>query len=83
MAKRPGQVEYMRLKSLLLKDKVSAPAHLAAVIKSDIFTVLQNYLEVVPDDLEVNLDSADGFFKLHITAKSRRIKQVGALPKEI
>lgn len=83
MTSKPGQVEFMRLRKLLLKDKVSTPDCLKGVIKSDIYTVLTNYMELNPDELEVEIAEGDGKFCLNITAYTKRFKQLGALPCEV
>lgn len=78
---KAGEVELTRLKSLLLKDKVSTPNHIAEVIKSDIYSVLSNYMELFADDLSVSIDCDEQGFVVDINAKTARFKQIGALPK--
>lgn len=78
---KAGEIELSRLKNLLVHDKVSTPNQLTDVIKSDIYSVLSNYMELYSDDLKVLVDADEKGYHLMISAHTNRFKQVGMLPK--
>lgn len=74
-------IELSRLKSLLMQDKASTPDRLTEVLKSDIFSLLKNYMDLYPDDLKILIDTDDKGYHLIISARTNRFKQIGMLPK--
>lgn len=76
-----NNVELMRLKSMLISDKVSAPSELCSLIKSDVYVLLANYMELKPENILVDQTIEDNGFCINIKAKTERLKQFGALPK--
>lgn len=83
MLKKSADIELNRLKSMLLKDKVSTPTHISEVIKSDIYDILANYMELFSEDLKVDIECDERSFIVNIKARTARFKQIGALPKQI
>ena len=77
MAKKAGVVEYGRLRSLLIQDKVSTPTQVAALIKSEVYAVLGNYMELFADDLDVLIDCDERGFHVVIDAHTLRFKALG------
>jgi len=73
--------EYVRLKNLLLQDKVSAPQQFADAIKSDVYKLLGGYMDLYAEDLKITIASDENGFQVNITARTDRFKQIGLLPK--
>lgn len=66
-----------RLEKVLVKDKTEDPKKLAEIIKSDIYILLQNYMEL--KNLDVNFDVDIEGYTLNIKAEAKRIKTFGIL----
>lgn len=72
-----------RLKNVLISDKQFSPEKIQKVLKSDVYALLTNYCELMPDDIDVNVEVLDnGTFKFVIEASSNRLKIFGSLPDE-
>ena len=69
-----------RLKTVLIKDKEQSPYHVLNVLKSEIYYILKNYMEILNDEIDVsfNLNSA-GNYTLSIFADVKRLKRVSAI----
>lgn len=78
---KAGEIEFLRLKSLLVSDKVNTPTQFSDVIKSDVYGILNNYMELTPDDLDVKIDADENGFRVVMTARTNRFRQIGTLPK--
>ena len=69
-----------RLKNVLVSDKQDNPLKVVKVIKSDILKVLQNYMNISSEDLDVNITVDEyGNFIFTSYAKVRRLKSLGAI----
>ena len=69
-----------RLQSVMMTDRVSGIETLLTVLRSDIYGLLENYMYITPDDVELVLDAeADGNFTLHITARTGHLIDPGKL----
>ena len=73
--------ELLRLKSMLITDKVNVPNELCSLIKSDVYVLLANYMELKPENIIVDQAIEDNGFCVTIKARTDRLKQFGALPK--
>lgn len=82
MYNKAGEIEYGRLKKLLLQDKVNTPDRLTDVLKSDIFAVMKNYMDIRSEDVKVVIDADDKGYHVIISARTNRFKQIGILPKK-
>ena len=77
----PSSVGMSRLKKVLINDKHFDPARLNAIIASDVYQVLNNYFEVRPEDIGVQIAFDDkGEYVIRIKAFSNRVKVLGILP---
>jgi len=67
-----------RIKKVILQDKTGAPEQVLAVLKSDLYELLDGYFEVNPQSvsLEVEVDEY-GFYRIAIGAKAFRVRAVG------
>lgn len=81
MMKINSNIELMRLKSMLISDKVSVPNELCSIIKSDVYILLLNYMELKPENIIVSQTIEESGFCITIKARTDRLKQFGALPK--
>lgn len=81
MYKKAKDMEYKRLKSLLIQDKANAPNQLSDVLRSDIYTLLKNYMEITPSNLKIYFDADEKGYHVIISARTNRFKQMGTLPK--
>lgn len=69
-----------RLKNVLVSDKQDNPLKVVNVIKSDILKVLQNYMNISSEDLDVNITVDEyGNFIFNSYAKVRRLKSLSAI----
>lgn len=70
-----------RLKKVLISDKHFNPEAIKKVVKSDIYYLLNNYAEILPDNLDFNIEiNEQGDYIFKIVAKCSRIKIFGSLP---
>ncbi len=82
MNNKSGEIELQRLKNLLKQDKVNTPDRLTEVIKSDLFGVLKNYMEIRGEDVKVMIDADDKGYHVIVSARTNRFRQIGMLPKK-
>lgn len=72
-----------RLKHILIADKHFDPQRLKQVIKSDIFAVLRDYMELESDKLFIDIElNSNGEYHLKVDAIANRLKIFGSLPDE-
>lgn len=65
----------LRLKKVLLNDKINMPNGLIKLIKKDITTILDSYFEFHENNLKIEVDSdTEGLYDISIKAKAQRIK---------
>jgi septum formation topological specificity factor MinE len=82
MNNRMSEIELNRLKNLLKQDKVNTPDSLTDVLRSDLYAVLRNYMEIRSEDLKVIIDADDKGYVIIISARTNRFKQIGMLPRK-
>lgn len=72
-----AQKSIMRMKNILKQDKESLSLPLLNMIKSDVYGVFSNYININPEDIEIKyfVDS-DGFYDFELKMKASRIKKV-------
>lgn len=65
----------LRLKKVLLNDKINMPNGLLQLMKKDIGSVLDGYFEMDKDVFNITIDSdTEGMYDISISAKAERIK---------
>lgn len=70
-----------RLKNVLISDKQICPQRLEKVLRSDAYSTLSNYCDVIPENLNVQVEvKKDGTYSFVITAIANRLKIFGSLP---
>lgn len=70
-----------RLKNVLISDKQFCPDRFEKVLKSDAYSMLFNYCNLRPEDLDVKLEvQKDGSYAICINAVANRLKIFGSLP---
>lgn len=70
-----------RLKKVLISDKHFNPENIKRVLKSDIFNVLTNYTDVLPENLNLEIEILEnGDYEIICRAVCKRLKIFGALP---
>lgn len=72
-----AQIGEMRLEKVLLKDKKDNPKIILEMLKSDLKSLFQNYMEI--DGINLGFDIDDKVYKLNITATATRIKSFGVI----
>jgi septum formation topological specificity factor MinE len=71
-----------RLKRVLLTDKIKAASSLEEVVKSDVFHLLENYFESVPESMDMRLSvDENGLIDIKIAVKAMRAKNSGIVLK--
>ena len=72
-----------RLKHILIADKHFDPQRIKQVIKSDVFNILRDYLELDPENVFIDIElNSNGEYHLKIDAIANRMKIFGSLPDE-
>lgn len=63
-----------RLKNMLINDKKDNPNKIVGLLKSEIFYVLKNYMDIDQDDIyfDIGIDN-DGSYQLSFNAEVKRI----------
>lgn len=70
---KQGQEE--RLQNVLIKDRLTASKETLGMLRSDLARLLDDYLDLDKDSLQVSLDAKEeGVYVLRIAAKALRIK---------
>ena len=65
----------LRLKKVLLNDKINMPNGLLVIIKKDIENVLSSYFEFDKKTLKIEVDiDSSGKYDVYASAKAERIK---------
>lgn len=65
----------LRLKKVLLSDKINMPNGFLMVLKKDLKNVLDSYFECNEDSLKIEVDTdTNGEYDICITSKAERIK---------
>lgn len=78
---RVEQTAEERLKNVLISDKQFAPDRIQKVLKSDAYSMLFNYCNLKPENLQVQLEVLkDGSYCFNIKAVADRLKIFGSLP---
>ena len=66
-----------RLKKVLVKDKSENPTYILNVLKSDLLVLLNNYMEILPENLDINICvTENGIYKIFLEGFSKRIKVI-------
>lgn len=79
----PSKAGCGRLKSVLLADKSSGASRIHNVIKSDLYCMLLNYMEVEPQSVRVDIScDAEGYYILKAEAVAKRILNINFPPVE-
>ena len=74
---------YKRLQNVLISDKQFSPQKIERVLKSDMFAMLSNYCNIIPQNLNVKVDvQQDGTYKFLIVGVCDRLKIFGSLPDD-
>lgn len=67
-----------RIKNMLISDKHFDTKDMIKVIRSDMYVLLSNYLEISPQDIFVNIKVNDyGEYELRLDVKTERLKIFG------
>lgn len=71
-----------RLKNILKQDKERLSVPMLNMIKSDIYSALNNYFDIHPEDIDLRyFIDADGFYALNIGVRCNRIKKINFFNK--
>ncbi len=75
-----AQKSILRIKDMLRRDKENIPAPLISLIKNDLYSVLNNYLDISPEDiiLKYYIDE-DNLYNFEVSLKTNRVKKVNFL----
>ena len=64
-----------RLKGVLIQDKKENPNKIIGVLRSEIISVLNSYMEVAESDFDFDIVvNAEGKFVVNFSAKANRLK---------
>lgn len=75
---RNAKVGLERIKKVLLKDKTGAREDVIAVLRSDLYDLLDSYFEVDPHSVKAQVDVDDfGGYEVKISARAYRVRSVG------
>ena len=73
-----AEIEVDRLKNVLVKDKNFSPQKTLSILKSEIDSLLESYLEL-DDEIHIKLDEVRGRLVFDIKATAIRIKNYGTI----
>lgn len=72
-----AQKSLERLKDILKRDKENISQPMLNMIKSDIYNVVNAYLDVKQNDVNIKyFINEDGFYEIDLKIKTNRIKKV-------
>lgn len=72
-----AQKSLERLKDILKRDKENISQPMLNMIKSDIYNVVNAYLDVKQNDVNIKyFINEDGFYEIDLKIKTKRIKKV-------
>ena len=72
-----GREATLRLKRVLLGDKLQSDNRFLELISFDVADVLNNYLDFQDENLTVDMEvDGDGFYRLSVTVKAERVKNI-------
>jgi len=72
-----AQKSLERLKDILKRDKENISQPMLNMIKSDIYNVVNAYLDVKQNDVSIKyFINEDGFYEIDLKIKTKRIKKV-------
>ena len=68
-----------RIRNMLISDKHFDTRDLVRVLRSDLYTLLVNYFDITPQDIEVRIDVDEfGVYDFHSSLKAERLKIFGS-----
>ena len=77
---RNAKVGLERVKKVLLQDKTGAQADVIAVLKSDLYDLLDNYFEVDPASVRAEIEVKEsGLYEVKILARAFRVRAIGRM----
>jgi len=77
----PASENINRLKRVLIADKHFNPENIKRVIRSDVYNLLKNYADIMPEDVFLDIEiTGGGEYEITIKAECKRLKIFGALP---
>lgn len=74
-----AEIGERRLEKVLIKDKKENPKQILKLLKSDLSTLFENYMEI--KNLNLNFDIVDSVYELKIDVQANRLKSFGCLPE--
>ena len=74
-----AEIGERRLEKVLIKDKKENPKQILKLLKSDLSTLFENYMEI--KNLNLNFDIVDSVYELKIDVQANRLKNFGCLPE--
>ena len=70
-----------KLKKVLINDKHFNPSRLNEILKSDLFNLLKDYMEISNDDIITKLEiDEDGDYIFRCKVRTKRLKMLGIMP---
>ena len=73
-----AKVGLERIKKVLLQDKTGAREDVTAVLKSDLYDLLDNYFELDPASVQAAITVSDlGFYEIKLDARAYRVRGMG------
>ncbi len=67
----------IRLNKCIMNDKMRVPKNFSEMLRSDIYGLLQNFMEITPEDLAIRLVyNSEGKFELKMVVMSDRLRNI-------
>lgn len=80
---RKAEETAMRLKKVLLKDKLNVNMEFMSVLESDLYAILENYIAVKQGSLRIRMGLLDnGNYEIKINAECDRVKNLGVIKRK-
>lgn len=77
---KPSKIVENRLKKVIVSDKKSLSPQLIELLKSDIYSLLDNYLSLDKDSFDINININElGKYQLTFNATANYLKSYGII----
>ena len=78
---KPKNEGIERLKTALSADSYSCAGRIGGVVRSDVYGVLINYMDVDPQSVQLEIEAMpDGTYRIRLQAAAERIYNIGVPP---
>lgn len=74
-----AEIGEKRLEKVLIKDKKENPKQILKLLRSDLSTLFENYMEI--KNINLNFEIVESIYELKIDVQANRLKNFGCIPE--